>query len=867
MIVNCRQVDLALKTTRFNQVGDGKFCWKVLPLSLMSILSSQAYANPEVEAYFDTIEVVARDSIQAEKVNKTTKQAQDLAEQQVQGIRDVTRYAPGIAVVESGKGATSGYSIRGVDQNRVSIVVDNLEQAPSFKLDGYGKSRPTARGISGARHEMEYENVKTIVINQGSDSVAGGNGAMGGAVMMTTKDPADILLQGKEIGFIYKSGYTDKDKQWMHSWAAAMSASSGVEGLLQYTQRRGHEINSHKGINAHGVDETYDQYTPTQPGDYDFLHGYDVQRGVVRHVPAKEVTGKQRMLADPMDFESQSWLGKAGRYFGENDEHYSGAVFEHTDQQYNSRDMSLSLKAGDDVTSYTMKSKSHLRFFDESHGKSRIGLEYRYRPNDFSSSWFDQLDANIDQQTINIDVVDKDLRCGTFPNVDKSCRARYEGEKEEVFTNNYQETTNGLQIKAVKTLDTLDIEHQLSLSSGISRHKGKLDGEEKLTYISGQAIKTGPVPEGCLDTGEMTSNGSWYKCTDARVYSGHLPEITNKRSFILLADRTQWNQYVSTDIGIRHELNHMDSSMNNFKGGKYDNTAYSAAIQVQPLPYLTASYQWNTGYRVPSNGELYGSYEERSWQYKDFDKDNTQLKPETSINRELSLALDDGQGTGVGVSVFRSQYRDLIGLYTPNGNFSETYGNIYNAKVEGFTLNARSDLHALWHRMPQGLSASLSWGMTRKRSLSGLDPNQFKYARTYMLDTIQPMKVVYGLDYDAPSDKWGLGGRLTYSKAKDPNELALDRVSGYIQSFNGAGAAQVSKDWATVDVNAYYKPRKNLTLRAGINNLFDYRYVTWEALRQTVDTTANPAANPNDGEFRRFAAPGRNVALSMELRF
>lgn len=50
----------------------------------------------------------------------------------VLGIRDLTRYDPGISVVEQGRGATSGYAMRGVDKNRVAIVVDGLSQAQSY---------------------------------------------------------------------------------------------------------------------------------------------------------------------------------------------------------------------------------------------------------------------------------------------------------------------------------------------------------------------------------------------------------------------------------------------------------------------------------------------------------------------------------------------------------------------------------------------------------------------------------------------------------------------------------------------------------------------------------------------------------------
>ncbi|MDO5357288.1 MAG: TonB-dependent receptor plug domain-containing protein [Conchiformibius sp.] len=64
-------------------------------------------------------------------LGKTVKTTETLDKQQVSDIRDLVRYDPGVAVVEQGRGASSGYSIRGVDKNRVATVVDGIAQAQS----------------------------------------------------------------------------------------------------------------------------------------------------------------------------------------------------------------------------------------------------------------------------------------------------------------------------------------------------------------------------------------------------------------------------------------------------------------------------------------------------------------------------------------------------------------------------------------------------------------------------------------------------------------------------------------------------------------------------------------------------------------
>ena len=59
-------------------------------------------------------------------LGKLVKSSETLSKEQVLNIRDLTRYDPGIAVVEQGRGASSGYSIRGMDKNRVSLTVDGV---------------------------------------------------------------------------------------------------------------------------------------------------------------------------------------------------------------------------------------------------------------------------------------------------------------------------------------------------------------------------------------------------------------------------------------------------------------------------------------------------------------------------------------------------------------------------------------------------------------------------------------------------------------------------------------------------------------------------------------------------------------------
>lgn len=77
-------------------------------------------------------------------------------------------------------------------------------------------------------------------------------------------------------------------------------------------------------------------------------------------------------------------------------------------------------------------------------------------------------------------------------------------------------------------------------------------------------------------------------------------------------------------------------------------------------------------------------------------------------------------------------------------------------------------------------------------------------------------------------------------------------------------AQKTTKSWYTVDLSAYYKIKDLVTFRAGVYNLFDYKYLTWEAVRQSADGAINRHTNVN---YARYAAPGRNFTLSLEVKY
>ncbi|HHF4119642.1 TPA: TonB-dependent hemoglobin/transferrin/lactoferrin family receptor, partial [Haemophilus influenzae] len=157
--------------------------------------------------------------------------------------RDLVRYETGITVVETGRTGASGYAVRGVDENRVGIMVDGLRQAETLSSQGFKELFEGYGNFNNTRNSIEIENVKTATITKGADSLKSGSGALGGSVIFETKDARDYLID-KDYYLSYKRGYQTMNNQNLKTLTLA-GRSKKFDILIIDTTRDGHEIENY----------------------------------------------------------------------------------------------------------------------------------------------------------------------------------------------------------------------------------------------------------------------------------------------------------------------------------------------------------------------------------------------------------------------------------------------------------------------------------------------------------------------------------------------------------------------------------------------------------------------------------------------
>lgn len=170
-----------------------------------------------------------------------------LDRQNVNNIRDLVRYEPGVSVGGAGQRAgTSGFNIRGIDGDRILTQVDGVEVPDNYFSGPYANTH---------RNYVDPEIVKRVEILRGPASALYGSSAIGGAVSYYTLDPEDIIKPGQDVGARLKTGYSSADNSWLNS-ATVAGREGDLDGLLHVSQRNGRETESYGEHGGTGLSRT-----------------------------------------------------------------------------------------------------------------------------------------------------------------------------------------------------------------------------------------------------------------------------------------------------------------------------------------------------------------------------------------------------------------------------------------------------------------------------------------------------------------------------------------------------------------------------------------------------------------------------------
>ena len=201
-------------------------------LNLQQVTISATRQEQSVESVPGTVTVHTREELDRDNVNS---------------IKDLVRYEPGVSVGGAGqRSGLTGYNIRGIDGDRVLTQVDGVQVPDGFFNGPYAQTN---------RNYVDPEIVKRVEILRGPASVLYGSSAIGGAVSYYTLDPDDIIKPGKDVGARLKTGYSSADDSWLTSGTVA-GRTGEFDGLLHLSQRNGHETESYGETGGTGLNRS-----------------------------------------------------------------------------------------------------------------------------------------------------------------------------------------------------------------------------------------------------------------------------------------------------------------------------------------------------------------------------------------------------------------------------------------------------------------------------------------------------------------------------------------------------------------------------------------------------------------------------------
>lgn len=767
--------------------------------------------------------------------------AKTIQEQMIRDTRDLVRYSPDVGVSDDGR-RMKGFAMRGVEDNRVGISIDGVALPSSEENSLYARYG----NFNNSRLSIDTELVKGVDITKGADSFESGSGSLGGNVNYRTLDVRDIVLPEQNFGALLRSGYASKNREWANTVGFGY-ADNVFDAVVLYSRRRGHEMKS-------GGDVV----------DFVGFGELDKQDQAER--------GSARIHPDPSKHNNHSYLVKLG--WQPTDSHRFGFSVNGQNNSNYTYEKTYSLT-------------SYWREADDVQKRTNINLSHEWTP---ASSVLALLRTDLDYQK---------TRNGAI---------NYKGDMVRTgdWRTGYQYHNGFMADRDERNMDT----KYKRLSFRLDSQPFSLwKGEHRLSF---KTFASRRDFENVNDDLDFNSTGN---ITDRKHYTIMRPMKTDQIGFSL-QDKIAFGDKFSVNAGVRYD--HEKVKPQAFKpetpclstcvnDGNPAARSFNTWNGVLGLDYRfndtwRAAYQINTGHRVPTASEMYFTYTSVYGHWIA----NPSLKAERSLNQTLSLYGKNDKGS-LDFSLYQTRYRNFLfeeehTFQVPNPFAGDDYAcytdptycgatltqigqqmvNVDKARVRGIELKGEMNLHQVMP-VPEGFKLSGALGYS-KGKLSG--------DRGSML-SIQPLKLVLGFDYESPDERWGIFSRVSYMGRKKAKDAQVIEQKSYCTSYkldpwtgeetdDCAVALQYRDDkidfrWlnkaaTVVDVFGYYKPVKRMTLRAGVYNLFNRKYHTWDSLRginprSTINSLSVSNTKSANQGLERYYAPGRNYAVSLEWKF
>ena len=357
--------------------------------------------------------------------------------------------------------------------------------------------------------------------------------------------------------------------------------------------------------------------------------------------------------------------------------------------------------------------------------------------------------------------------------------------------------------------------------------------------------------------------------------------VRTRSFFAQLQDNVSWNNIFSSQLGIRYDWDELvpqdlkatcRACSSTPASTAFQSLSGSLGLDAQLNDIWKTGYNISTGFRIPTASEMYFSYEHPAGNWAP----NPDLEAEQALNQSIYVQAEHQLGT-FGLNLYHIRYKNFLteqeSTYKKWNKFYDShsagYGqlpyyttivqkavNIDRARISGVEFTSKVNLEQVVSVIPQGWKFLANLGYA-KGKLKGTEAS---------LLSIQPIKVILGIGYEDPNDRWGINAKASYFGAKKAKDAQIIQYSANFER-EVKTYPYLNSSAVLFDLYGFYKVNKNITLRAGLYNLFNRKYHTWDTLRGINKVSTTDSVDQERKGLERFYAPGRNFAGSIEIRF
>jgi len=797
---------------------------------LLAAIVSQTFpafaADPAPQAHQSLNEIKVIGGRKVQKLGEEKIHRQALDKQMVSDESDLVRYDPGISVVEGGRSGSNGFTIRGVDKDRVAINVDGLAQAESRSSEAFQELFGAYGNFNANRNTSEPENFSEVTMTKGADSLKSGSGALGGAVNYKTKSASNYVSEEKPYHLGIKGGYIGRNSQKFSSITAA-GTWLGLDALMVYTRRFGKETKNNSDAADTVITDNKQSWSPNA-GSTNYG-----SRGIARSKP------------DPQNWENISTLFKLGYNF--NDQNRIGWIYEDSRTDRTTTELSNMWAAN-----WKGEALGDTRSRQDISYRKRIGFEYK---NQLEKGPWDSLNLRYDRQTI-------DMSTWTWDLPTDYNRSGVNSDVYHMFRNIRQKNTQ-FGADAEKQIDFSKLVWAMQYGLGGSQNDNGNRDHSYWVRLYDPKYQTSNNQELTMLVESSSKNRFAYWNNTFQFGDSSQYRLNAGVRYDNSSSKAKDNPNYTP--AIRGQIPYLGSER------KHSGFSYGLGLDWKFTPHLNLLAKYSTGFRAPTSDETWLLFPHPDF----YLKANPNLKAETAKNFELGLA-GSGKAGNFKFSGFQTRYRNFIeltymGVSSDNPN-SPNYApisdgtalvsspvwqnqNRSSAWVKGLEFNGTWNLDSIG--LPQGTHAgvNVSYIKGKAKQTNGQETP---------INALSPWTAVYNLGYDAPSKRWGLNAYLTHTAAKKPS----DTVHSSDDLNNPWPFAKHSKAYTLFDLTGYVNLGKYFTLRAGAYNIGNKKYYTWESLRSIREFgTVNRVDNKTHAGIERFTSPGRSYNFTLEAKF